>query len=236
MTFDELVANNNKLKLDIAKIEGIVNANQTQINNLEEAIKKTEAKIIDTEKCIQVLNAASQKSREGAKKHFENIVTSALQFATQSQDYKFIIEECKGRKASSYEFYVESSVNGETCLQKPEDANGGGFVDIISVALKYAYLQIFSDPVIMSGTLFYDEPGKMISADMSVKFAEYLKYIGVQSSRQTIMVTHNDAIATLADKAFIVIKDGNGVSNVKQELAFDEKAVMKEVQNELEKH
>ena len=40
----------------------------------------------------------------------------------------------------------------------------------------------------------------------------------------------------LKRKAFIVIKDGNGVSNVKQELAFDEKAVMKEVQNELEKH
>ena len=113
---------------------------------------------------------------------------------------------------ASYEFYIKSTVNGTECIQKPEDANGGGFVDIISVASKYAYLEIFNDPKIMSGTLFFDEPGKMISEQMSVKFAEYLKFLGNHYNRQTIMITHNNNLSSISDRTFVVSKDVNGVS------------------------
>lgn len=163
-----------------------------------------------------VLAKAADTARKNAKNHFEKIITNALQFVTQSNDYEFVIQEKNSKNKIGYEFYIKSIVNGVECLQRPEDANGGGFVDIISTAAKYAYLEVFSDPRIMNATLFYDEPGKMISADMSIKFAEYLKFLGVYYGRQTIMITHNDNITNVADKTFNVTKDANGVSRISE--------------------
>lgn len=193
------------LKKDIATIKGKMSSLETMNQNLE--------------KVIVILTQAATTSRDNARAHFEKIITDALQFVSQSKDYEFVIKELTGRAKASYEFYIKSTVNGIECIQKPEDANGGGFVDIISVAAKYAYLEIFNDPKIMSGTLLYDEPGKMISEQMSVKFAEYIKFLGNHYGRQTIMVTHNDNLSNVADKTFVVRKDRNGISTATEQSA-----------------
>ena len=187
-----------------------------EIKFLQYKIKTMEDENIALEKVITILTAAATASRDNARQHFEKIITDALQFISQSKDYEFIIKELTGRTKASYEFYIKSTVNGVECIQKPEDANGGGFVDIISVAAKYAYLEIFNDPKIMNATLFYDEPGKMISEQMSVKFAEYIKFLGSHYNRQTIMITHNDNLSSVADKTFLVRKDANGISTVSE--------------------
>lgn len=191
------------LKKDIATIKGKISSLETMNQNLE--------------KVIIILTQAATTSRDNARAHFEKIITDALQFVSQSKDYEFVIKELTGRAKASYEFYIKSTVNGVECIQKPEDANGGGFVDIISVAAKYAYLEIFNDPKIMSGTLLYDEPGKMISEQMSVKFAEYIKFLGNHYGRQTIMVTHNDNLSNVADKTFVVRKNRNGISTATEQ-------------------
>lgn len=187
------------------------------IANLQQKISAAELMNEQLEKAIAILTQAATTSRDNARAHFEKIITDALQFVSQSQDYEFIIKELPGRAKASYEFYIKSTVNGVECIQKPEDANGGGFVDIISVAAKYAYLEIFNDPKVMSGTLLYDEPGKMISEQMSVKFAEYIKFLGNHYGRQTIMVTHNDNLSNVADKTFVVRKDHNGISTTTEQ-------------------
>ena len=171
-----------------------------EISNLQTKTKNIEDLNMTLEKVIHIFTQAATVSRDNARKHFEKIITDALQFVSQSKDYEFIIQELTGRAKASYEFYIKSTVNGIECIQKPEDANGGGFVDIISLAAKYAYLEIFNDPKIMNDTLLYDEPGKMISEQMSVKFAEYIKFLGTHYDRQTIMVTHNDNLSNVADK------------------------------------
>ena len=190
-----------------ANLKKYISTIKSKINALEQANQ-------NLEKAIIILTQAGTISRDNARKHFEKIITDALQFITQSKDYEFVIQELPNRAKASYEFFIKSTVNGVECIQKPEDANGGGFVDIISVAAKYAYLEIFNDPRIMSGTLLYDEPGKMISEQMSVKFAEYIKFLGKHYNRQTIMITHNENLSNVADKTFVVTKDTNGVSQV----------------------
>ena len=199
--------NEANLKKDIATIKSKVQAMETMNQDLE--------------KVIVILTQAATTSRDNARAHFEKIVTDALQFVSQSKDYEFVIKELTGRAKASYEFYIKSTVNGVECIQKPEDANGGGFVDIISVAAKYAYLEIFNDPKVMSGTLLYDEPGKMISEQMSVKFAEYIKFLGNHYGRQTIMITHNENLSNVADKTFVVRKDHNGISTAKEQTALN---------------
>lgn len=186
-------------------------ANEIQTNKAN--IKKLEDKAMLQSKIIAVMSQAGQLARDNAKQHFEKIVTDALQFVTQSNEYRFVIQD-KGGAKPAYDFYIESMVDGKPCLQKPEDANGGGFIDIISTTLKYAYLEIFDDPSIVNMAVLLDEPGKMISDQMSVKFAEYLKFLGKHFNRQTIMITHNSNLSSSADSVFQVDKGINGYSKV----------------------
>jgi len=190
---------------------------EKDIKEAKQCKKKEKHSVEVDTKAIELIKSASDASRSSVKTHFEDIVTQALQFVTQSSDYKFIIEEKNSGNKPGYEFYIQSSVNGTVTKQKPEDANGGGFVDIISVSLKFAYLILFSNPTIKNSTILLDEPGKMISNAMSIKFAEYLKFLAQQYNKQIIMITHNENLINLANEHFTVVKDVNGISNVVNE-------------------
>ena len=215
-TVQDFLAKSNELLTRVVIAKRDEENVRKEIATLQTKIQGLEDTNTTLDKSIAILTQAGTISRDNARAHFEKIVTDALQFITQSRDYEFIIQELPNRAKASYEFFIKSTVNGVECIQKPEDANGGGFVDIISTAAKYAYLEIFNDPKIMSATLLYDEPGKMISEQMSVKFAEYIKFLGKHYGRQTIMITHNDNLSNVADKTFQVKKDRNGVSNASE--------------------
>ena len=165
-------------------------------------------------KVILVLTESSNLARNTAKAHFEKIITEALQYVTQSTDYEFVIQEVNDRSKASYEFFIKTNINGEESLQNPKDANGGGFVDIISVAAKYAYLELFNDPKIQCGTVFLDEPGKMIDEQRSIKFAEYIKELGSNYNKQTIMITHNTSLKDVADQTYYVSQNPSLISQV----------------------
>lgn len=167
-------------------------------------------------KVILVLTESSNVARNNAKNHFEKIITEALQYVTQSTDYEFVIQEMVERSKASYEFFIKTTINGEESLQSPKDANGGGFVDIISVAAKYAYLELFNDPKIQCGTVFLDEPGKMIDEQRSIKFAEYIKELGKNYNKQTIMITHNTSLKDIADQTYYVSQNANLISQVSE--------------------
>jgi AAA15 family ATPase/GTPase len=140
------------------------------------------------------------------------------------------------RSKASYEFFIKTTINGEESLQSPKDANGGGFVDIISVAAKYAYLELFNDPKIQCGTVFLDEPGKMIDEQRSIKFAEYIKELGKNYNKQTIMITHNTSLKDIADQTYYVSQNANLISQVSelQDVPLDN--IENIVKEELDEH
>lgn len=224
MLLDELKTLSDSASQRKVRIETEHKMLDADILNTTNKISQLDNSVQYNKKAMLILTEAGKISREQARVHFEKIVTSALQFITQSTDYEFVIDELDRSKAS-YEFYIKSTVNGVECLQKPEEANGGGFIDIIALAAKYAYLEIFSDPKIMSGTLIFDEPGKMISEDISIKFAEYIKFLGKQYNRQTIMITHNNNISSVADKSLYIHKDNQGISHVKDNIVLSDKNI-----------
>lgn len=178
------------------KIDGLVNENEI------------------LNKVILVLTESSNLARDKARQYFEKIITEALQYVTQSKDYEFVIKEIKERSKASYEFFIKTNINGQESLQSPENANGGGFIDIISTAAKYAYLELFNDPKLSCGYIFLDEPGKMIDEQRSIKFAEYIKELGKTYNKQTIMITHNQSIKDVADETYYVSQDNNLISKV----------------------
>lgn len=184
-------------------------------------------------KAILLLGTVSDNARGSVKSSFEKIVTEALQFITQSTDYEFVIQENKNGSKPAYEFYIKTTVDGVESLQNPIEANGGGFIDIISVAAKYAYLELFNAPRIMNSSVILDEPGKMIDEQRSIKFAEYLKELGSSYNKQTIMITHNPTLATIADKTYYVTQTADKVSHVSDMSTIPLNMIQQSVDNQL---
>ena len=184
-------------------------------------------------KAILLLGTVSDNARGSVKSSFEKIVTEALQFITQSTDYEFVIQENKNGSKPAYEFYIKTTVDGVESLQNPIEANGGGFIDIISVAAKYAYLELFNAPRIMNSSVILDEPGKMIDEQRSIKFAEYLKELGSSYNKQTIMITHNPTLTTIADKTYYVTQTADKVSHVSDMATIPLNMIQQSVDNQL---
>ena len=192
-------------------MQGEKNSIEKDIKSINYNLVKAQVDIDLYQKVQHLLNIVSTEARDKAKQLLEQTVTSAINFVSP-EAVTFEIEMTTLRGKPACEFYVITTVNGEESRQKPQDSCGGGFVDIISTALRYAYINIFSDPVI-GNAIVLDEPGKMVSEMAAVKFAEFTKSLGQSFDRQTIMVTHNDNLINIADHVKMVTKI-NDTSNI----------------------
>lgn len=156
-----------------------------------------------------LLQEVGNQARDSAKHFLEQIVTSALQYVSGGA-YSFVIEFSVKNKRPNADMYVVEDINGEESKQKPEDACGGGFVDIITTALRLGYIEILNNPK-PKGLLLLDEPGKMISETASLHYGEFVRDMITSYDRQCIMITHNKALMGVADHSILVEKH-NGKS------------------------
>lgn len=197
MTLEELktIYINKKSTLDVMN-----NNRDSIISKLNEAKKEHD---LNTKASLLIRNVSIEVKRNVVT-IIEDMVTSALRtIADERYSFKIIIEEtAKGNKC---EFYISEIVNGEESLQTPQDSCGGGFVDIISTTLRYVYLNVFNSPT-LNGPIILDEPAKMLSKDMSSTFADFVKSLGQEFDRQTILITHDDNIAMCANNTINIIK------------------------------
>lgn len=211
MNFRELDQNLSKLNNKILSDEG-------KIEILNDQLEKIDKKLADKEKYSEVLTQVSllfQKTsefaREQSKRQIEDTVTKCLQFIFET-DIEFLIELSEARSVPIADFFVQSNYSeGYSIKTKPEIARGGGVVDIISLALRIAFLQ--QNQPMLSGPLILDEPGKHVSNDYIFNLGEFLKQSSNIFNRQIIMVTHNPHLSQISDKAFQV-KNKRGISEV----------------------
>jgi DNA repair exonuclease SbcCD ATPase subunit len=175
-------------------------------NTLEKSLHKIVSNIDILEKVKILLQKTSDFAREKAKEKIEGIVTNCLQYIFDS-DIKFSIEMNELRGKTEAEFYVVSKYDDEILKTKPQDARGGGVVDIISLALRIAMLECSNIEV--QGPIILDEPAKHVSDEYIVQVGEFLKEASKTLNRQVIMVTHNTHLSEIADKAFKVDMDNN---------------------------
>ncbi|MFA7411847.1 MAG: ATPase, partial [Tissierellaceae bacterium] len=152
-------------------------------------------------KVAVLLQKTSEFSREQAKKQVESLVTKCLQFIFES-DIEFSIEMEELRGKSSAEFYVINKVEDLIVKTRPELSRGGGVVDIVSLALRIAFLQIHKPKI--EGPLILDEPAKHVSDEYIYNVADFLRQTSELFNRQIIMVTHNNHLASIGTNAYRV--------------------------------
>ncbi len=163
---------------------------------------------------VQLLfSRVSEFAREQLKARIEETVTAALQavFMDDSLRFQVVIRSSNSQPAADWE--VVSRYGDTEIANSPEDARGGGIVDVVSIALRLAMLEL-SRPK-PGGPVILDEPGKHVSAEYAPNLAYFLRQYAERTGRQIIMVTHNAALAEVADKAFHVTKTAEGTSEVK---------------------
>lgn len=153
------------------------------------------------EKVTILFQKTSEYARQQAKRQIETLVTKCLQYVFEN-NIEFVIELEELRNKANAEFYVITDSNDLVIKTKPELSRGGGVVDIVSLALRIAFLQIHKPQI--EGPLILDEPAKHVSEDYIYNVGEFLKQTSEIFGRQIIMVTHNNYLSAIANKAYRV--------------------------------
>ncbi len=199
----------NGLKQSLDRVKAVYHWQRGEESKLlqeKESWEKRLAEVKDSVECLEkvrlLLQEAASHAREQGRKQVEFMVTQALQFAFGSDlEFKVVVEEKRDRPEA--EFYVCSNYGGDARVETPpQDARGGGVVDVISLALRLALLEAFRPP--MGGPVILDEPAKHVSEEFSPQVAQFLKSFSQSLGRQVIMVSHNQHLADSADVAYLV--------------------------------
>lgn len=205
-TINHLNESVQKLTVDLATKKALREKIQKDLSNKQRSLQKASETIDILEQVRILLQRASEYAREQIKQQIEILVTHCLQFVF-GPDLEFVIELTETSGKADAQFYVISVVNGEKIKTKPQDARGGGIVDVISLALRIAIIQ--STNYYKDGPIILDEPAKHVSSDYIANVAQFLKQISDVFQRQVIMVTHNHYLSEIADLAYRVeLKDG----------------------------
>jgi len=168
---------------------------------LETQLDKALNNIDVLEKVRLLLQKVSEYAREQSRAQIESLVTHCLQYIFDSNiEFKIEINEVRGRPEA--EFYVVSNFGGTLIKTKPQEARGGGVIDIISLAVRIAMLECSNLEI--KGPIILDEPAKHVSDDYITQVAEFLKQTVNVFQRQVIMVTHNRHLSEMADKWYRV--------------------------------
>lgn len=180
-----------------------VSKQETLTARKEDIEKKIEELNLPTlENCFNILNSLSDKQRNEAKGILENLGTEALKYSYDPNYHMEIeIPEKNGNsRRQAFVYIVDEKTGMKT---DPLEDNGGGIVDLISIAMRIIVLVTYNSPSI-DGPIILDEPFKMLSAEYVPYAIKFLKKIITEFGRQIIMVTHNRYIAESSDSIIVI--------------------------------
>lgn len=207
-----MINNLDLLEEDIEILKEYISKETGKKEKLLQQLKSHEKDILELQNNIELLEKVSilfQKTsefaRNQAKSQIENLVTKCLQYIFES-NIKFTIEIDELRNKANAQFYVTSEDKDMEIKTKPEISRGGGVVDIVSLALRIAFLQIHKPTI--QGPLILDEPAKHVSEEYIYNVGDFLKETSEMFNRQIIMVTHNQHLSALSENSYRIDLDG----------------------------
>lgn len=171
---------------------------------LSEQLGKSEQKIKDFDnkrelytKSVELLNLVSEATKVKTKQGFEKIVSYALRYIYNS-DYSFELEFSRRGNLSELNFNVKTP----DCKEPLDllDSQAGGVLDVVSVALRIALLELIRPK--MEGFLILDESFKHLHSnppEYLERVSQFIKEINKKFNRQIIMITGREELIKEAD-------------------------------------
>lgn len=178
-----------------------------QRNEKDETLTRVKGNI-DLWNQVQILlTKVSDYARRQLVERIEETVTAALQTVLADDSLRFMVEIGERNKQSTAEWRVVSRYAEVEISNNPEDARGGGIVDIVSLALRLALLELTRPRP--EGLVVLDEIAKMVSVQYSYNLARFLKAYAQETGRQLLLVTHNSTLALSGDRiCWVEKRDG----------------------------
>ncbi|MBE0466984.1 MAG: metallophosphoesterase [Candidatus Desulforudis sp.] len=155
-----------------------------------------------------LFGVAAARARDETCSRVADMVNQALRTVFEAPP-EFKIRWYAEGAAPRAEFTVVTEFGGGDLSEAAPTAWGGGVIDVISLALRVAFLELVRPP--LSGPLVLDEPVKQVSSRFASHVARLLKVFADSFGRQIIVATHNQHLAGTADAVF-VLRLESGVS------------------------
>jgi len=184
------------------QVQKSVLANKTKLRGLKKDL-------VNHEKARELIREAGLKTQKALSFHISEITTLALDAVFEEGAYKLEVDFVERRNKTECDlFFVR---NGQRI--DPLSASGGGAVDVASFALRSASWSMQtprSRPVII-----LDEPLKYLSVNYQERASMMLKEISEKLGIQFIIITHEETLASFADKTFKVNINRRGKTIIK---------------------
>lgn len=187
------------------KLSNKIESLQSDLDDKEESINSKRALVDDLTKARWILTEVQKQTQEKFKGKIESLVTMAIKSV---YDRPFGFELVFERKRDKMEIQplIYEIIGGEKeYYDDPENELGGGIVDICSFALRIV-LWTMEKP--RSRNIFIlDEPGKNLGQLISL-FGQMLREVSHKLGFQLVIITHEDELIEIADRAWEVVHDG----------------------------
>lgn len=205
--------------MDIAKLEKDIRNIETdfairvskrdsliaKINTDKETLEKLAKNEDKLDRASILLQNTAKAKRLFIKEQIESIGTVALQ-TVYGLNYSLKLELEQDKNKPKCKIYVVEKRGDVTLVREPENFNGGGVVDVCSIALRFAMLQIYSNPK-LDGPVLLDEPGKHVSKEYASALSEFIKTLSDKLNRQIIFITHNEYMALSSSNIITITKE-----------------------------
>lgn len=206
---DSFLGKKNKYYQDLGEKKSIEN----NLKRLKESLKKLDDESEDLILVDTLLKETADFSRLQSSKEIEAIVTTCLDLVFSSKmEFKIELSQLRGK--NSAEFFIIEMDEDKKYTYKIEDTRGGGVIDILSLALRIAFI-LKIHPTI-NGPIVLDEPAKHVSDDYVFNIADFIKKISEEFGKQIIIISHNEHLASIGDKSYKIYKEN--LSSIVNEL------------------
>lgn len=192
----------NSIGEELSSTKGKCEILTEQINTSENKLNKLKEDKETYTKAVELLTIVQKTTSAKIKAGLENIVTYALRYVFNS-DYGFQLEFSKRGNLSEVKFNVKTT-NCKT-YSDPLLSEGGGILDILSLALRIAILELYKPKI--EGFVALDEPFKQVSVEYLDNCRKFIKAINQRINRQIIIVTHKEELITNAEHLIKITKE-----------------------------
>lgn len=175
---------------------------EQSITTLNQELRDANRDLRRHEQAREIIREVGIKTQQQLSFHISDITSLALE-AVFNEPYELKVEFVQRRNKTECDLYFER--NGER--MDPLSASGGGAVDVAAFALRIASWSMLRPRT--RNVIILDEPLRFLSVDLQERASTMIKEISERLGIQFIIVTHENTLASYADKVFEVsIKKG----------------------------
>jgi len=197
-----------QIKTWLNKQKGKRSQIEDDIDTLEVSIKRNERSLIRHTEASELIKIAGLKTQEQLQYHISDITSMAMD-AIFPDPYEIKVEFIQRRNKTECDIYF---VRNDHKVD-PLDSSGIGTVDIATIALRVACWSMNVPHT--RNVIILDEPLKNLDKKKQELGSMIIKEISRKLGIQFIIVTHEEVLASYADKTFeVTMNKKRGISKV----------------------